>query len=117
MQKKHILILVMIIVILLVIGWIIGYTYLTKRIDHSARSGFIKESEEWLTSDMDFAKQYGTIVSLEPESDMPVKNKQAERSEYYMDFQCTTDQETVHIRIYHTWNDGWFFRYEILASE
>lgn len=118
MKKTRVWILAVVIAVILIIVsiWVVGYRYLSNRIDNSTRQSFIDESELFLLSDDDFKNEYGTLISMESEDQMPVKNDAVDLTEYYMDFICTTSKGEFNIRVYHTWNDGWSFKYEDLQS-
>lgn len=116
MRKKDIwLIVTVVVVVFVLIPWAIyaiAYPYASRMVDKATRQGFIEECKEYLSSNDDFADSYGTIVSLEPENDMPIKDKESELDVYYMDFVCITDRGEYYIRVNHIWNDGWSFSYE-----
>lgn len=117
MKKKNIFILISVIAIaLFVLAWTIGYSLLSDRVDDATRNGFVNEAQAFLANDDTFLTNYGEIISMTSEDDMPHKNQEAEQTEYYMDFKCTTNRGEFLIRVYHVWNDGWSFRYDELVK-
>ena len=114
MKKTHILILVIVVsVILLVISiWAIAYPYFSNRIDNSTRQSFIDETISFLSTDEEFINKYGLLVSIESNDKLPIKNESSEQTEYYMDFNCVTENGAFDIRVYHTFQDTWIYRFE-----
>ena len=97
--------------------WAIGYSYLSGRLNNDIRELFIEESTSYLSSDEDFKNQYGLLISLESQDKMPIENKGSALTEDYMDFRCVTDRGEFQIRVYHTWSDGWSYRFEELGAD
>ena len=114
MKKTHILILVIAVsIILLVISiWAIAYPYFSNRIDNSTRQSFIDETISFLSTDEEFINKYGLLISIESKDKLPIKNELSEQTEYYMNFSCVTENGTFDIRVYHTFQDKWTYRFE-----
>ena len=114
MKKTHILILVIVIsIILLVISiWAIAYPYFSSRIDNSTRQSFIDETISFLSTDEEFINKYGLLISIESKDKLPIKNELSEQTEYYMYFSCVAENGAFDIRVYHTFQDKWTYRFE-----
>lgn len=114
MKKTHILILVIIVlIVLLAISiWAVAYPYFSNRIDNSTRQSFIDETILFLSTDEEFINKYGLLVSIESKDKLPIKNELSKQTEYYMDFNCVTENGTFDIRVYHTFQDMWAYRFE-----
>ena len=114
MKKIHVWILVIVVLIILLVVsiWAIAYSYFSNRIDNSTRQSFIDETTLFLSADEEFINKYGALISLESKDELPIKNESSEQTEYYMDFTCVTENGTFDIRVYHTFQDTWTYRFE-----
>ena len=112
-MKKRILIIVAVIVIA-IITWCILFTLLSRRVDNATRQGFINDCEAFLLSDETFIENYGTLVSINSDDEMPTQISNGEYNKYYMNFTCTTQKGEFNIRVHLAYDNGWVFSYEEL---
>ena len=111
-NKKYIAIFVDVIVAF-VAFWGIGYFGLSNYLKNAERLGFINDATEFLSTNEEFLRDYGAVLSIEPDGDSSIKNDDPTIKEYYMDFVCQTEKGTYAVRIYDVWDDGWSFRYVV----
>ena len=112
MKKTTLIIAIVTLILVFFTAWVIGYSFLSNHVNQANMQGFINDCEEFLSSDKEFTSKYGALVLLEAqENGNIVQIKTPETTEYYMDFNCTTNQGVFSIRVYLTYNKVWTYRF------
>lgn len=115
MKKVYIFILLAVFIIAVAV-WGVLYSLLSSRIDNATRQGFINDCETFLLTDDNFISNYGNLISLTSNDDMPTEIEKGEHKQYYMNFVCTTDRGEFDIRVYLTFENEWTYSYEDLIK-